>query len=388
MKLKTPHYILLVFVLVTAFAIYFSYTSPLSRAIRRGERINAVVLGTDLVDYARHSDTMMFVSYDPRTRFLDIISIPRDTQFSPKGYNFRKINEIYAYSWRKSKDDAYSCRQVQTGIEELFSGKVTVPYYLQIDYASFRAFINMIGGVTIDVEEPMHYDDTAGKLHIHFNPGVQKLDGQQALEYVRFRSKAGDLGRVLRQQYFFKAILDRLKNPMVLATIPKIVYTVAKDIKTNLKTWDILVCLLEARHFSQKNLRLAQLPGASAGNYWKIDQENTQGLLEKIFPENGDGIVSQGPQIKVEVWNASGRPRVAEKVAWLLRKQGFDVMDYGNFATRQKKTLIKDLTGNLRAAQKISECLDCGEVVTRYDAKRLIDVSVILGEDCQAVATE
>ncbi len=376
---------MLAFALLIAFAIYFSYTSPLSRAIRRGERINAVILGTDLVDYARHTDTMMFASYDPRSRFLDIISIPRDTHFSPKGYNLHKINEIYAYNWRKSKDDAYCCQQVQAGIEELFSNKVAVPYYLQIDYSSFRTFINMIGGVTIDVEEPMHYDDTAGKLHIHFEPGVQHLDGQKALEYVRFRSKAGDLGRVLRQQYFFKAILDRLKNPVVLASMPKIVYTVTKDIKTNLNTWDILVCMLEARHFSQKNLRLAQLPGTTNGNFWEIDQDNTMGLLAKIFPENGAATVSQGPQMKVEVWNASGRPHVAEKVAWLLRKQGFDVMDYGNFATRQKKTLIKDLTGNLRAAQKISDCLACGEVVTRYDAKRLIDVSVILGEDCPAL---
>jgi LCP family protein required for cell wall assembly len=382
MKLKVSHYILLVFALLIAFSIYFSYTSPLSRAIRRGERINAVILGTDLVDYARHTDTLMFASYDPRSRFLDIISIPRDTHFSPKGYNLHKINEIYAYNWRKSKDDAYCCQQVQAGIEELFANKVAVPYYLQIDYASFRTFINMIGGVTIDVEEPMHYDDTAGRLHIHFDPGVQRLDGQKALEYVRFRSKAGDLGRVLRQQYFFKAILDRLKNPMVLASMPRIVYTVTKDIKTNLNSWDILVCMLEARHFSQKNLRLAQLPGTARGNLWEIDQENTRGLLEKIFPENSTATVSQGPQMKVEVWNASGRPHVAEKVAWLLRKQGFDVMDYGNFATRQKKTLIKDLTGNLRAAQKISDCLACGEVVTRYDAKRLIDVSVILGEDC------
>ena len=57
-------------------------------------------------------------------------------------------------------------------------------------------------------------------------------------------------------------------------------------------------------------------------------------------------------------------------------------MDYGNFATRQKRTLIKDLTGNLRAAQKIAELLASGEVVTRYNTKRLIDVSIIIGEDC------
>ena len=50
---------------------------------------------------------------------------------------------------------------------------------------------------------------------------------------------------------------------------------------------------------------------------------------------------------------------------------------------RQKKTLIKDLTGDLRSAQKVSDIISCGEVVTRYDAKRLIDLSIILGEDCR-----
>jgi len=381
MKFKLEHYFLAAGTIIVVISLYLSYTSSLARAIRNGELINGLVLGTDYVDYSRHSDTLVFANYTPAKRFLNIISIPRDTHFCPQGYHFQRINEIYAYHYRMKKNDFLACQEVRRGVEQLFGNRVTIPYYIQFDYTSFRQIIDLLGGITIDVDEPMHYDDAAGNLHIHFEPGQHRLNGQRALEYVRYRGKAGDIGRVFRQQQFLKAALSRLKNPIVLLRLPEIVRVMSKEIKTNLTFWDLLSGVLEFKDLRAKDIRLAQLPGTPKTDYWEIDAENCAGLLDKIFPSSNT-VTSSGPKIRVEVWNASGKNKLAEKINWVLRQQGYDVIEWGTFSVRQKKTLIKDLTGDLRSAQRIAEILNCGEVITRYDTKRFIDISVTLGEDC------
>ncbi len=379
-KLKPAHIILLATLVLATAAIFLSWRSPLSKAIRNGERINGVIIGTDWVDYARHSDTLIFVSYDPSKRFLDVISIPRDTHFSPAGYNFQKINEVYAYHYRTKKSDKAACHEVMLAVEQLFQDKAAIPYFVRVDYSSFKKFIDLVGGVDLDVEEPMNYDDSWGKLHIHFEPGPQHMNGQKALEYVRYRGAAGDIGRVYRQQRFMKAVVSRFKNPYNLFKLPKITAVLAKEIDTNVSLWDIFSGLIELKDLKVRNIRFAQLPGAPKRNYWEVDIENSAGLMEKIIPSSST-VVSQGPKIRIEVWNASGKNGLAEEISWILRKQGFDVIDWGTFSVRQKKTLIKDLKGDIRSAQRIAEILSCGEVVTRFDERKLVNISVILGED-------
>jgi LCP family protein required for cell wall assembly len=384
-QLTIEHIILIITAVLTALSISWCWASPVARALRNGTPINGLIIGTDLVDYARHSDTLIFARYVPEEQFLNIISIPRDTHFSPPGYHFRRINEVFAYHYRTKKSDRAACHEVIAAVELLLQNRAVIPFYVQINYASFRTFIDLIGGITVDIDEPMHYDDNAGNLHIHFEPGKQHLNGQQALEYVRYRGKAGDLGRVFRQQRFIKAVLARFKNPVTVLRLPQIVRTVTADIHTNLSFWDLLTAVMELKDLKPADIRLAQLPGEPRGDYWEIDDQNCTGLFDRIFVTTGtpaSQTVMVGPRVRVEVWNASGKNKLADRVNWMLRKQGYDVVEWGTISVNQKKSIIKDLTGNLRPAQRIADILQCGEVITRYDARRLVDISVILGEDC------
>jgi LCP family protein required for cell wall assembly len=381
-KLKINYIILFATAFLVAASIYLSWRSPISRAIKNGGRINALIIGTDWVDYARHSDTLIFISYDPVRRFLDIISIPRDTKYNPDGYNFKRINEVYAFHYRTKKNDKLACGETCNAVEDVLYNGIKISHYAQINYSGFQDLIDLIGGLEIEVDEPMHYDDNAGNLHIHFDPGRHHIDGAKALEYVRYRGQAGDVGRIFRQQRFIKSLLSSWKNPYFLINLPKIVKLLITEVHTNLSTWDMLTAIMELMDLEIKDLRLAQLPGKPKRGYWIPDKQNIIGLLEKIFPSKNAGIF-KGTRVRVEVWNAAGVNKLAEKVVWILRKHGYDVIDWGNFSVRQKKTLIKDLTGDLQASQKISDILGCGEVITRYNEKRLIDISVILGEDCK-----
>ena len=99
-------------------------------------------------------------------------------------------------------------------------------FFLHMDYQGFRNFIDILGGLRVRVDEPMHYDDNAGKLHIHYEPGEYLMGGQEALEYVRFRGKSGDRGRVLRQMDFMRLLFDRVTSAELFLRWPRLVAAV------------------------------------------------------------------------------------------------------------------------------------------------------------------
>src|SRR5690349_17582876 len=204
-----------------------TWQSPVARSLMEEDRIRGVVIGSDYEDNTRHSDTMMVVSYDPQSRFLDVLSIPRDTMISiPQMPAVRRVNEVFAHEFRHSgKNFTITSLALKSVVETVLSSgsaqAFTIPYFFTIDYSGFRSFIDSLGGVYVKVTEPMNYDDSWGHLHIHFEPGTYLLDGKRALEYVRFRGKSADAGRVRRQQIFVREVLKRMKSPAILWRLPR-----------------------------------------------------------------------------------------------------------------------------------------------------------------------
>ena len=112
---------------------------------------------------------------------------------------------------------------------------IPILYYLVIDYDSFPALVDTMGGVEIDVQKKMRYVDRAGKLDINIQPGLQVMDGKQALHFVRFRKDAlGDIGRVQRQQQFIKAIIKKAYDPRIVIKIPELTAQMMKLFKTDM----------------------------------------------------------------------------------------------------------------------------------------------------------
>jgi LCP family protein required for cell wall assembly len=378
-----------------------TWQSPVARSLMEEQRFRGLVIGSDYEDNARHSDTMMVVSYDPKTRFLDVLSIPRDTMISdPARPAIRRLNEIFAYEFRHTgKNFTIASLALKSQVETLLSSGTAegfaIPYFFTIDYGGFRSLIDAMGGVYVKVTEPMHYDDNWGHLHIHFVPGTYLLDGKRALEYVRFRGRSADQGRVRRQQIFVRELLKRLKNPALLWRLPRYTQALLSGFHTNLSTWDMAALLLEGRRVQWKNLRLMSLPGTPVGMLWKMNPETTQKIVAMMQSSGADraametlatGAAWRG-RATVEVWNASDKAQSAKSVMALLRRKGFDVVKIGDFSTRQSQTLIVDRSGDIRAAQAVAEALregGAGEVVSRPEPSLHVDVSVILGNDYQA----
>jgi LCP family protein required for cell wall assembly len=398
--MKTDRAILALCAGLSVLTMGLTWQSPVARSLIKEERIRGLVIGSDYEDNTRHSDTMMVISYDPRNRFLDILSIPRDTMVSiPEMPAVHRMNEIFAHEFHHSgKNFTMTSLALKNVIETMLSSGTangfSIPYFFTIDYGGFRSFIDALGGVYVHVTEPMNYDDNWGHLHIHFEPGTYLLDGKHALEYVRFRGRSADQGRVRRQQIFVREVLKRLKNPALLWRVPSYAKAVLAGFHTNFSVWDMAVLLLEGRHVGWKNIRLMSLPGAPIGNLWKMNPETTQKIVALMDAPASRRAALELPasqaawrgRATVEVWNASNKPQAAKIVMALLRKKGFDVVKIGDFSTRQYQTLVVDRSGDLRPAQAVAEALQNvsgAEVVSRPEPALHVDVSVILGNDFQ-----
>jgi len=231
---------------------------------------NILLLGTDrrTKEEAGRSDVMILVHLDPSVKKITLLSIPRDSRVLIPGHGYDKINAAFNSDYF---EDGGVLLSIETVAALLGMDKRDIPYYAVVNFDGFAKVIDAIGGVTIDVKEPMHYHSWAGDVKIDLNPGVQHLDGKKALEYVRFRYDAwGDFGvdekgnvhgRVERQQELIKAVIDQTKNLRSILKLPQIAKEIGDAVDTNLTVAQITRIGLTYKDVTSENLQVVNFPG-------------------------------------------------------------------------------------------------------------------------------
>lgn len=364
-------------------------TSPVARALDSGQRVAILLFGVDAADLSRHTDTLMLSVFDPNENYLGILNIPRDTRISIPGYRFRRVNEIYGYHLRRSNDRELSATKVREGIETLLSTgtvRVNVPYYVGVDFSGFARMVDLVGGVWVTIKIPMHYDDHAGGYHFHKEPGRYLLKGDEALKYVRFRGQTGDRGRIYRQQEFLRNMVKRLANPMMVFKVPRMVAVVATSVQSNLSFWDLAYFAAAVRRVRSDNVGFYILPGKPSGPFWIPNRILAAAMAASIVAgrppvQDVDEIAPQAKIITINVWNASGKGGLAYKVTRKLRKAGYDVVDWGNYAAEQLQTRVVDRRGKIGHARAVSETMGVDNYHSEPNPRVMVDVEVILGQN-------
>ncbi|CFX11599.1 Cell envelope-related transcriptional attenuator [Syntrophomonas zehnderi OL-4] len=258
-----------------------------------GKRTNILLLGTDARpgETQTRTDTIILASIDPKNDRAAIISIPRDTRIDIKGSPSDKINAANTVGGPKL---------VGEKVEEILGEKVD--YYVEMDFRGFVNIIDALGGVDIEVDQRM-YKPSEG---IDLKPGQQRLNGKQALAFVRYRDyRLGDIERTAHQQVFIKALSQEILKPKNIAKLPSLVREVNRNVDTNLRLTDMLKMATWVPGFSTDSVVAQTLPGYFMekrdewGNltqsYWVADQEKTSGLLEKMLAGETVAVVSQAP---------------------------------------------------------------------------------------------
>ncbi|MET8942544.1 LCP family protein [Streptomyces sp. NPDC004542] len=205
-------------------------------------------LGTGDVSGAR-SDTALVVHIPKgRTRAV-AVSIPRDTLVTrpectePDGSTVASAKRVMFNSIYSQVGPACVVKTV-----EQISG-VRMDHYVEIDFAGFKGLVDAIGGVTVTVGQDIH--DTSSGLDI--TAGTHRLNGTQALQFVRTRHGIGDgsdLGRIGLQQKFLIALLTEIKHQDLLGS-PAKAYTIADKLTASLTTDSQLASLTKLAEFGR-----------------------------------------------------------------------------------------------------------------------------------------
>ncbi len=233
-----------------------------------GDKTVVMLMGVDERegDVGR-SDTLMIATLDPKKKKAAILSIPRDTRVKIQGHGFDKINAAYAYGGYKL---------TQSTVENLLG--VEMEHYVLINVNAFTKIIDAIGGVDLNVEKRMYYEDPwddNGGLVIDLYPGQQHMDGKTAITYVRYRDEEGDIGRIARQQKFMQAVMDKLTSPAIIPRIPAIIGEVVDCIDTDLSVKQMIEFMSALKDAQSRGLQTEMLPGKpmyiGGISYWLPD---------------------------------------------------------------------------------------------------------------------
>ena len=282
--------VIFIFVLAAAAGAFFAQSSLLSRPDRghkeelltATDKATIMIMGVDERegDVGR-SDTLMVATIDPIKNEASLLSIPRDTRVAIPRNGYDKINAAYAYGGEKL---------TQRTVEDFLG--VRIDHYVIINTHAFQKIVDAIGGIDINVEKRMYYEDPwddDGGLIIDLRPGMQHMDGKTAVTYVRYRDEEGDIGRVKRQQKFMRACVDAVTTPAILPRLPGIIASVIDSVKTDLSVRQMLEFIGTLKQAQAKGLRTDMVPGRplyiEGISYWIPDMEqlrrnmvNTLGL--------------------------------------------------------------------------------------------------------------
>jgi len=215
---------------------------PIATPETKADRINVLLTGVDSAESRSTAltDTILIASVDPETADVVLISIPRDISDFPlyDGRTFTgKINSFQ--TWVRNHPDDFEDDPLTALMREVgYLIGAPIHYYAAIDLAGFRKMIDRVGGVIVEnpklINDP-RYDWLDGRHGFYLEPGRHKLDGQDALAYVRSRQTVGDsdFQRARRQQQVLLALRTKLTRPSMIPELPGILDAAADTVKTN-----------------------------------------------------------------------------------------------------------------------------------------------------------
>lgn len=192
-----------------------------------GDAVTVLILGSDRrpgETSPSRTDTIMLANIDPLRQRIALLSLPRDMIVEIPGYGYGRINSAYVYG-NMNTDPATGMALARTTISRLID--TPIDYAVLVDFEGFIGLIDAIGGIDIDVPEPL-YDNAYptmdyGYMEIYFEAGPQHMDGARALEYARIRHADSDFQRIRRQQSIVVQVVEQLSSKNIVVALDQAV---------------------------------------------------------------------------------------------------------------------------------------------------------------------
>ena len=265
--------------LLTPVSVFSQIINPKNLKQTDG-RTNILALGVDRRSNAGFvsgvlTDTIMVASFDAKNKQAAIISIPRDLYVKMDDYTSGKINSAYAFG---------GVELTQSVVEQVLG--IPLHYFVVVDFESFEEAIDVLGGVEIVVENSFddhkypifgkELDECEGDLeykcryeHLHFDAGLQQMDGKTALAFARSRHaegpEGGDFARMQRQQKVALAAKDKALSLQTLTNPGKLkeLYELFSDsLETNIGFKEVERAFKLSRDFDNGQIKSYLLDGS------------------------------------------------------------------------------------------------------------------------------
>ncbi|MFQ5885632.1 MAG: LCP family protein [Anaerolineae bacterium] len=354
-------------------------------------RVNILILGTDRRsegERAARTDTMMVASLDPVAKRAVILSIPRDLWVFIPGYGEGRINTAHFYGELNGQGPALAKETVEANLG------IPIDYYVRLDFEGFKEIVDTLGGVSIDVEAPirddMFPDDNYGYRTIYIPAGRQEMDGEMLLQYVRTRHGGNDFERMRRQQQALRALAQRALDLNLLPRLPALINTALDAISSDIQPLEILALANLGSQIGLDGLEMKAIDESLTTPFMTLDgaqillpyKARIEALLEELFGPSTSlaSLDNKDEEVRIVIRNGTTQVGLAEEVADLLYRRGYDVQKYIDLeAPQYEETAITSREEGMELARNLAGLLGIDRVLLTSFEGEDADITILLG---------
>jgi LCP family protein required for cell wall assembly len=307
-------------------------------------------------EVASNTDTIILVRIPDNGKSATAISIPRDTYVSAPGLGKTKINGVYGQTKEEKRvslvesgmaPDQAEREGTEAGREALIKTVadltgVTVDHYAEIGLLGFSLITDALGGVNVCLKEPV-FEPLSGA---DFPAGPQKLNGPQALSFVRQRHELprGDLDRVVRQQVVMSSLAHQVISGKTLsspATVNRLQSAIQRSVVLS-SGWDIMDFVNQLQKLAAGKVAFATIPVLDESGWSddgmhsvvRVDPHQVQdwvgGLLQGQAKGKTEELAYSPGKTSASVLNDTDINGLAASVSEVLTAKGFSAGKVGN----------------------------------------------------------
>jgi LCP family protein required for cell wall assembly len=293
------------------------------------------------------SDTLMLIRADPQTKTISLLSFPRDLTVPIYCGSGPSDNVGHVVTTDRINSAFARCSAKGTVLTVKHLTGLPINYLITVNFHGFKEVVDKLGGVWMDVDR-RYYNKNTGAYYndfanINLQPGYQKLTGQQALDFVRFRHTDSDLYRLARQQQFVRAFKEQVAKNFSFTSLPSLVSTITHNIEVGegghslqgdqVISYALFAQKLPGGHLFQDKIENVQCLNECSASTSEIQAAVDQFQNPDVQSSKAANAAALGHKLKektpppskttITVLNGSGVQGAAANTSYELSQQGY-----------------------------------------------------------------
>ena len=336
--------LLLLILFILAILIYFSATSKKVKDFKSGKNINVLFI---LDNIEKNNNIKFFIAkYNSLNEYIKVVFINEDITILYKTKKARILKDMILET---EADKRIEFIKAETA--KIFDNKLSIDYYVCLNNETLENIIKIFSKQN-SLKNNLNLFEIAEQHEI--NRDTRLIAWIKIFNYIYNN---------FNRFSFIKFIKDLYNKNIIM--------------KTNFELKDLF--LLYSYFLNEdKTIKYADIPTITKRKRLELDEQNKTKIID-FFDNN---YLSSEKYLKVEVLNTTKKSRLAIKAVDKIRENDFDVVDWGSYSKNYEFTTIFDFVNNYEKINELKRILNCGEIIFRPKEKSLIDISILLGQDC------